>query len=87
MLVAGGAQGRFQRSKAVMLSPTMGVDSGMVRPAARTMHRGEWCEECNGLVVFGGETDTDMCDPQVCCLKVSVHGWRWEVMETSGDGR
>ena len=24
--------------------------------------------------------------PQVCLLGVSVHGWKWEVMETSGDG-
>ena len=85
MLVAGGVQGRFQRSRAVTLAPTMGVDSGQVRPSARTLHRGEWCEECNGLVVFGGETDQDMCDPQVCCLKVSVEGWKWEVVKTSGD--
>jgi hypothetical protein len=85
MLVAGGAQGRFQRSKAQTLPQTMGVDNGMLRPAARTLHKGEWSEERRGLVVFGGENDQGMCDPQVCCLKVSVDGWKWEVVETSGD--
>jgi len=86
MLVAGGAVGRFQRSKAALLAPTMSVDDGVLRPSARTLHRGEWSPEKRGLVVFGGETDQDICDPEVCCLRVSVHGWKWEVLETSGDG-
>jgi hypothetical protein len=85
MLVAGGAHGRIQRAHAVTVSPTMAVDNGMVRPSARTYHRGEWCDERNGLVVFGGAFEKDMCDPQVYCLKPSVHGWKWEVFETSGD--
>jgi len=85
MLVAGGAQGRFQRSKAQTMAPTMGVDNGAVRPSARTLHRGDWSPERGGLVVFGGETDEVMCDPQLCCLRMSVHGWKWEVVEMSGD--
>ena len=85
MLVAGGAQGRFQRARAQTLAPTMGIDNGAVRPSARTLHRGEWSPERGGLLIFGGETDEMMCDPQVCCLKFSVHGWKWEVFETSGD--
>ena len=85
MLVAGGAQGRFQRSKAKTVAPTMGVDGGVVRPSARTLHKGEWSNERDGLVIFGGEADEVMCDPQVYCLRISVHGWKWEVVETCGD--
>ena len=56
-----------------------------MRPAARTLHKGEWSDEQRGLVIFGGETDQEMCDPQVYRLKVSVHGWKWEMVESSGD--
>ena len=85
MLVAGGANGRFQRSRAQLLPPTMGVDGGALRPSGRTLHRGEWSPELGGLVIFGGETDEEMCDAQVYCLKKGIHGWKWEVVPTTGD--
>jgi hypothetical protein len=48
-----------------MLDGTSAVDRGAVRPSARTMHQGGWNSAHNGLVVFGGEFDSDICDPEV----------------------
>lgn len=68
-----------------MLDGTMIVDGGLLRPSARTLHSGGWNEAHGGFVVFGGETDSDLCDPETYILRPGGEGWLWSAYSVSGD--
>ncbi len=69
-----------------MLKCDNNVDRGAVRPSARTLHSGGWNSAHNGFVVFGGEFDSDMCEPETYILRPGgPKGWIWSAVSVCGD--
>jgi hypothetical protein len=75
----------IRRTNATMVDGIMSVDGGSQRPSARTNGAGGWNHTVGGLVLYGGETDEQICDAETYILKPGGKGWIWEVVKVSGD--
>lgn len=60
---------RLEEVNVDTVEPSHFIDFGRPRPSPRAGASGDWVPQLNGLLIFGGETESELCDPECYLLR------------------